>query len=310
MARPHPRDDARSDDELFAVAREEVWLDDDAYEAATDARGTLRWRATREIFDRAVALARSTDPRERSVGIDVASTLRDIEHWRDDLPPGDQRWHQHRFAGEAAAVLLPLVRPDEHPQVLISLAWAFENTEGFGRQGYAPLLTLVGHPDEDVRYTVAHALPSCARYVEDDDAPADEVLAVAAHNEPIVAALMVLAGDEDGDVRDWAIFGVAGFELDVPEVRQLYVDHLDDPHEDAREEAIYGLAALRDERALEPLIGLLRDVDDEGVPGNAAVRAAEAFADPRLLPALRPLLGDEDVHQPGLEAAIAACEAG
>jgi HEAT repeat protein len=91
------------------------------------------------------------------------------------------------------------------------------------------VLHLPDHPDADVRFAVAFALPSLDL---DDEG---------------LAALRKLSADPDADVRSWATFGLAG--SDEATIDAL-VARAYDPDEDTRAEGIGGLARRRDPRAV------------------------------------------------------------
>jgi HEAT repeat protein len=64
--------------------------------------------------------------------------------------------------------------------------------------------------------------------------------------------------DPDGDVRDWATFGVGVLgEEDSVELRDALYRRLSDSDPDASEEAVVGLAKRKDPRVLPKLIDLL-----------------------------------------------------
>ena len=64
--------------------------------------------------------------------------------------------------------------------------------------------------------------------------------------------------DPDDDVRDWALFGlgVQG-DQDAPEIRDALFCRLSDTSEDVREEALVGLSKRRDARIVPTLIHAL-----------------------------------------------------
>ncbi|WP_244871963.1 HEAT repeat domain-containing protein [Catellatospora sp. TT07R-123] len=116
---------------------------------------------------------------------------------------------------------------------------------------------------------------------------------------PGVAELIVLMGDVDQDVRDWATFGLgAQLDDDGPLIRRALWERTDDPYQDVREEAVRGLARRGDRRVL-PLLARLLELETVGV---AVFDAAAELADPSLVPLLREFSG--------AGSAIEACERG
>jgi HEAT repeat protein len=156
------------------------------------------------------------------------------------------------------------------------------------------LLSLADHPDADVRFAVACALP-CG--VEHDEA------------EALVAdALCRLAGDESPDVRDWAVFGLGTqMAIDTPAVRGVLRGRLWDPDLDVRMEALRGLAGRRDPGVLELIRDQLASAEVEWL----VVDAARASADRSLVAALRELERAGWDDDPDLLAqALRACGSG
>ena len=109
------------------------------------------------------------------------------------------------------------------------------------------------HAAADVRSAVACALGHFA-----DDSLAAETL-------------IQLTTDMDTGVRDWAIFGIGSLsKLDTPELREALVRNLDDSFEDARQEAILGLASRADARVVPALVGSLGASDVPSIIIEAA----------------------------------------
>jgi HEAT repeat protein len=80
--------------------------------------------------------------------------------------------------------------------------------------------------------------------------------------QEVTTALLELMQDPDDEVRDWATFGLGTLsEEDSPVIREAFLARVTDPHPDTRQEAIAGLAKRGDRRAIEPLIADL----DEGI---------------------------------------------
>lgn len=274
--------DPRGVDELIRVALAELDLPDEELGSATAAVVALQFRPTREVLDRACDLCRSADADERRLGVLVLGELRDLAVPAAALPA---------FVEESMEVLLALAATEPDTDVLIEVARAF----GYRRDPRAvePLLGWRDHEESSIRVYVACSLPGCS-------SPDNEA--------QVVDALIELTGDEDGAVRDYALFGLRELEVDGAEVRDAMLRRVRDPDDSAAGEALVGLSRLGDERAIAPLIERLHHPDSHRTVAYG-LDAATALADPRLLPALRMVeqrLGDrDDVRQ-----AIEACRRG
>lgn len=173
----------------------------------------------------------------------------------------------------SSEVLVPalasMVRPDEHPIVLASVALALG---GLWQERALPsLLELAQHRDGHVRHSAVSGL---AWTWSHDHEAADHAV--------LLKALLRAADDDLGEVRDAARFGLTVLQARDPAVIQAFVDGLDDDHVDARVEAIRGLALLGDARAVEPMRQLL----DGETCSRLMVDVAALVADARLLPGL------------------------
>jgi hypothetical protein len=98
--------------------------------------------------------------------------------------------------------VLDMLDDETDPQVLAAIADAFGRM--WDPRCLPPLLTLIDHPSDCVRLSVAQALHG----------------AVCNHEVPEgLAALVALSADRDGNVRDWATMALAGCETDSEEIR-------------------------------------------------------------------------------------------
>ena len=258
-------DDPRSVDELLAAVLADS-SDDDSY---WDTIWSLQQRGTREVFDQAVALGRSSCPHERSIGATLLG---------QNLIPDRRR------VDECLSRLLAMLSLEKDPDVLYAILCALSHLKR--PETIDPALGFLDHADADVRYGVVHALLT--------------------HEDPrAIAGLIRLSRDPSSDVRDWAIFGLGSMvdEVDTPELRQALMDRLDDEDGPTRTEAIIGLASRQAFGVLPVLQRILASSD----VCCGDVEAAGLLGDPCLLPLLIDLREWWDVSPSQLAEAIEAC---
>lgn len=297
--------DQRSTEELVRTAMAELQLDQEAFDAATDAFGVLLWRSGPELLARSLELISSSDWMERELGVELLGQVHDPAFREVNIA---EAWVSmpeviHGYPNQTLAALIPLVETETNRDVTESLAWAFGHRSD--PRGIPSLTRLARHQERDIRFAATRSLGDCSVHAR-DDAPAHERAAAAEVARSIADPLVVLAEDEDGDIRDWALFGLMQLGLDTPEIRDTFAAHLDDPHRDAMHEAFTGIAKLGDERGLEPLRKLL----EGGESSRLILEACEAYADPRFLPGLQTFRDDDyDDDNDELDRVITACSA-
>lgn len=269
-------------DELFALAR--AAEDEDAY---WDAVSELHRRAEKRTFDLASVLCDSFAVGERCLGADVLAQLGLVEGATPAESP---------FAAAGGDVLMRLLAEDDEPAVLSSAAIGLGHLRD--ERALDQLATLAAHPSAEVRRAVVHGLMG-----HDDDRA--------------VAALVVLSGDPDGSVRDWATFSLGvQIDRDTPEVRDALAARLGDSAGDTREEAIRGLARRRDERALEEALAAAASASSGAGGGGgggpsveeALVLLGASTGDARLRPFLERIAADPEaaaVYGEELQRALA-----
>jgi HEAT repeat protein len=257
-----PQHDTRSVDELIEAAL--TALDE---EVAWDSTCALHWRGTAEVLGRAQLLCRSDCSEERRLGANILGQL--------GVP-------DRTFPSECAALLFTMLDSEIDADVLQAIFSAFGHLHESKVIAVAP--QYAKHPDSDVRFAV--------------------VLALTGHeDEAAVDLLIALSDDSDSDVRDWATFGLGTqLKLDTPQIRNALTARLDDPDDDARGEAMIGLAYRRDRRAIPAI-----KKDLESCVTEKAVEAAAIFESPELLPALIALRGLPGISSTFLEGAISDC---
>jgi HEAT repeat protein len=225
-------------DELFAATLQGDYDSDAPWEAVIE----LQRLGTREVLSTAVEWCDSTVLLKRARGADVLSQFgKTADHPSINYPD------------ECFAALSGLVSTESEARPLCSAIY------GFGHQGNAKAVHLVigfcNHPNSEVRFATTFALGCFA------DLP------------DAAKALLQLSSDSDDDVRDWATFGlgVLGRE-DSPEIRDALAVRLNDTCNDAREEAMVGLAKRKDPRVISSLILALESLP---VPDRAIEAASE-----------------------------------
>jgi HEAT repeat protein len=244
--------EARSTEELIQLALtapEENENGDDRW----DFISLLQNRGTREVLDRAIGLTQSSNPVERTIGIQTLGQL--------GIPV-------RTFPDECLTTLIGLLEDELDPSLLQSIGIALGHLND--ARVIEPQLKFCLHPDWEVRYGV--------------------VLSLNGHDdERAIAALIKLSADDHPHVRNWATFGLGSLiEADTPEIREalyqrfLLEDTADDEANEIHGEALVGLARRQDERILPKLMEQLMSKNLSVLP----IEAAEKFANPQLLPAL------------------------
>ncbi len=248
-------------DELIYLA-----LQDDSDDSP--ALYVLQQCTSRDVFDRAIQLSASDNPKERVLGIEILMRT-----------PGLQ------FKAEAVSVVCKRVEVETSCDVMEVLAYALCHLDVERRSDL--LKRIADAPSAATRKAVAYSL-----YGLDDDVA--------------VELLIGLSADEDGEVRNWATFGLQPENkalADKQEIRDALFARVHDEHIEARHEALVGLAQYKDARVVAPLIEAL---NAESV-WQLAVEAAEKCGAPELEPHLIKLRDWWDVDPQLLERAIAAC---
>ncbi|MBI2388095.1 MAG: HEAT repeat domain-containing protein [Deltaproteobacteria bacterium] len=268
-------------DASFERVLQEATKDDgDAYWKAID---QLRSHPAEKVWEKITPLAHHPDPQLQALVPDVLRYF--PERTEDDVD-------------RTVALLGDMLATPRIEDVIASIAAAFVDLR---RPAAAVdlMLPFVGHPSAEVRRCVVHAL-------------------LGAQDPRAVAALITLSSDDDPEIRDWATFGL-GSQLgepgapdfvDGPTLRDALAARLDDTCDDARAEAIVGLAMRKDPRAVPAIAKELSG----GPFGSLVIEAARWAADPALCKVLRSLASDaklveefDEEERQTLAAALDAC---
>ena len=207
-------------------------------------------------------LVRDPDPQRRRVAIDVLGQL---------------DWAAERGVDpvEVVEVLRPLLASERDPRGIAALITAFGLREVSPGERY--LAAAAKHDEPEVRRALAVMLPSFEQH-------------------EAVPLLLVLSGDDEAEVRNWATFGI-GTQFDECEshdIRETLLTRANDSHDETRLEAMIGLARRGDTRVAP----LLEDELRADEPYHLAIEAAGLLGAPQLLTALADVAarhGDEAV---------------
>jgi HEAT repeat protein len=218
--------ECQTTEELFVATLLGEYDDDTPWEAVS----VLRSRGTSEVFEVAKRHCESENPKARARGLNVLAQL------------GAGKSEAERpFMAESVSIAIGHLR-DADPDTVSSAAWALSHLGT--RPGVAALIGLRSHLDPNVRQAVACCIDL--------------------RNHPDgVSILVPLTEDENAVVRDWATFALGSGEVveggvlhypDSPEIRTALHNRLEDTYEEARREAIWGLALRRDPLGLKLLL--------------------------------------------------------
>lgn len=206
-------------DELFDVVVREQ--DDDTRWGAIHELHAL---GTREVFERASQLCRSSSAEERAAGADILGQL-------------------NGFSGEAIRTLTSLL-DDESPKVIAAAILALSQQQD--AHTIDALARVAQHEASNVRWAVATALENLIA-----DERAERVL-------------LTLMHDGDTSVRDRATFAVGSLsDHDTPRIRAALAERLRDEDRAVANEAALGLARRRDARAIAYIATAIESADGE-----------------------------------------------
>jgi hypothetical protein len=217
-------------DDLFAATLLGDYDDDAPWTAVTE----LHMNGNRIIFEKAVEWCRSPEPLRRARGAAILGQLR---------APVLANPKSHRtepiFVDESFNILCDSIETEADELALMSELFALGHL--YKEEAILILARYFTHASDEIRFAVACSLGHFP-------------------NDPLVLEpLMKLADDADQDVRNWSLFALGSqSDADSPELREIFVKHLDDPFLEAREEAIAGLAKRKDHRAVLPLFELMQ----------------------------------------------------
>lgn len=270
---------SHTDDKTDDLREIERWIEQARAADADDPSGVydeavmaLHQQGDRATFDAVRPLLDAGDVHDRLLAVQVLGQL--------GVP-------ERTLPALCLKALAARLETESEPTVLAALGVSLGHLDHPGVVELA--LPLAKHADARVRYGAVHALSR----QEDPRA---------------IAALVALSGDVEGEVRNWATFGLGSLTaVDTPALRDALEARLDDPELDGeiRGEALVGLA----ERGHPNLVGHVQKALAELDP--LAVQAAALLGDPALHPQLLALRDHPRMtprFEETLDEAIARCD--
>lgn len=225
----------------------------------------LQLRGQRATFDLVRSLAASREASQREI---AAFTM------------GQLGTPNHPYLAESVPILRTLLTTDSDPKVRAAAAAALGHLRADDAFEYLREATRDQSPD--VRSNAAFALGEFA------------------HREEAIPSLLSLTKDVNSNVVAWAVLGLRSLGIDSVEVKDRFVEMLDEPRGDVIDEVICGLAQWKDKRVLPKLLEHL----GVGEINIDLISAARDLGDKAVLPRLVELSKEwgEDAPKSLLEA--------
>ncbi|MCL9806275.1 hypothetical protein NAT51_12125 [Flavobacterium amniphilum] len=203
----------------------------------------LRKRKTKDIYAKSVSLTQSKIVKEKNIGIDVMAQF------------GYPRLHKEK----TLKIYFNLLKTETDISVISSIFYGIgHNNDNLTNKQIDIICNYKRHRSAKIRYSLVFAL-------------------LAIENIKAIETLIELSSDKDADIRNWSTFGIgAQISTDNEEIRKALWARIDEPGQDVRYEAIFGLATRKDPGIKEVLKNELLKVDDLG---SLLLESIEAFED-------------------------------
>lgn len=190
----------------------------------------LRSRCNQNVFAKCYELVKSSNQKEKIIGIDVLSQL--------GLISGGRR----PFQSETLQIFFEILETVDDSKVIASVLFGMGNNnyETLTDSQIAFLANFKTHTEPDVRYSLVYSL----LFID---------------NQKAIETLIYLMDDKMSWIRDWATFGIGQIERNNKKIREALWKRVNDKHQDTKLEAIVGLAERKDSRVKEIIIRELLD---------------------------------------------------
>jgi HEAT repeat protein len=211
----------------------------------------LRRRPSEGLFLKCVELTKSTNPRKRTIGIDILAQL------SSDPRP---------YLSQTLKVFFDLLKTENDSVVLMSLLYAIgHNNEELNKRQLGTLCSFSGTKDDLVKEGLVYSLLGIEKL-------------------EAIETLIKLSSDKLSHIRDWATFGLGNLiDKNNKQIREALWNRINDKHQDTKLEAIFGLAKRKDTR-INDIIQLELQ---KGEYGTLLLEAIIETGDKGFLPLLR-----------------------
>jgi hypothetical protein len=235
-----------TDDKLFFRL-----LNNKSHKTYWDNIRELRTRANANVFNTCVTLTKSSEAKERIIGIDILAQLGSSPR---------------PFYKEANKNFFEVLRKEKNSKALLSVLYAIgHNNEKLKSEEIRTLVSFKDNPDEGVREGLVSAL-------------------LTVDNKIAIDTLIYLTTDKISHIRDWATFGIGTqIERDNRSIREALWLRVDDKNQDTKLEAIVGLAKRKDRQIKE----IIKRELINGEYGTLLFEAIEELSDKDFLPLLK-----------------------
>ena len=179
----------------------------------------LRKRPNKEVYNRAFELAKSSNEKEKIIGIYVLAQL-----------GPNPRFQQKKTVD----LYFKLLENEKSPKVISAILSSIShNNEILNEKQILKLIEFKKHTYSDVRFQLTLAL-SCLE------------------NENAIKTLIELSQDKYSDIRNWSTFGLGSqIEINNAEITKALWNRTNDKNQETKLEAIVGLANRKDSRIKE-----------------------------------------------------------
>ena len=211
----------------------------------------LRGRPTKEVFNKSVDLTKSESPKSREIGIDILSQLGTTPR---------------PFYKETIKLFFELLDVESDPNLLLSLFYAIgHNNDRLSKVQIGKLCEFADTESELVKEGLVISL-------------------LGIDNSLAIAVLIQCSSDRIGHIRDWATFGLGSqITSNNKKIREALWARVNDKCQDAKFEAIVGLAIRKDIRVKE----IIKREIQSGEYGILLLEAIIEEGDKEYLPLLR-----------------------